>query len=58
MQRTPIVENVFRHTHGQFHLSYVTIAVTRADFTRTSVTGQSNLIPTKFLISARKEVFT
>ena len=39
------------------------IAVTRADFTRTSVivpsiTRQSNLIPTKFLLSAPKEVFT
>ena len=30
----------------------------RADFTRTSVTGQSNSILIKFLLSAPKEVFT
>ena len=43
--------------------SPIKIAVTRADFTRTSVTnpsvaGQSNSIPTNFLLSAPKEVFT
>ena len=26
MQRIPIVENVFCHTHKQFHLSHVTVA--------------------------------
>ena len=67
MQRIPIVENVFCHTHKQLRLSHVTVAdpvaVTRADFTRTSVTlpsdtGQSNYsIPTEFLLSAPKEVF-
>ena len=61
MQPIPIDEIVFCHTHKQFNLSHVTIqiAVTRADFTRTSVTvpsvtGQSNSIPTNFLLSAPK----
>ena len=63
MQRTPIDEIVFCHTHKHFHLSHVTvavqIAVTRADFIRTSVTvprvmRQCNSIPTKFLLSGRK----
>ena len=54
MQRITIDEIVFCHTHKQFHLSHVTVAVTRADFTRMSVTdpsfmGQSNSIPTKIL---------
>ena len=44
-------------------MSPTQIAVTQADFTRTSVTdpsvtGQSNLIPTKFLLSVPKEVNT
>ena len=40
-----------------FYVSaYISRAVTRADFTRTSVTGQSNSIPIKFLHSAPKEV--
>ena len=55
-----MVENVFCHTHKQFHPSHVTvpiqITVSRADFTRTSVTLQSNSIPTKYLLSAPKEV--
>ena len=43
--------------------SPIQIAVGRADFTQTSVTdpivtGQSNSIPTKLLLSAPKEVFT
>ena len=51
----------------QFYLSHVTVtdpdAVTRADFTRTSVTvpsvtRQSNSILTKFLLGAPKEIFT
>ena len=60
MQRIPIDEIVFCHTHKQFHLSHVMVAdpVTRDDFTRTSVTCQSNSNPTKCLISVPKEVFT
>ena len=67
MQRIPIDEIVFCHTHKLFYLSHVTvaiqIAVTRANFTRTSVTDQSitrqsNLVPTKFLLNASEEVFT
>ena len=67
MQRIPIDKIVFCHTHKQFHLSHVMasiqIAVTRADFTRTSVTDpsvtrQCNSMSTKFLLSMPKEVFT
>ena len=59
MQRVPIDEIAFCHTHKQFHISHVTVA----DFTRTtvtdpSVTRQSNSIPTNFFLSAPKEVFT
>ena len=38
--------------------SSIQIAVTPADFTRTSVAGQSNSVPTKCLPSAPKGVFT
>ena len=55
MQPTQITENVSCHTHEQFQIQ---IAVTRADFTRTSVTPQSNTTPTIFLLSAPEEVFT
>ena len=59
MQRIQIVEIVFCHTHKQFHLSDVTVAdPDSSDFTRTGVTGQSNSIPTKFLLNAPKEVLT
>ena len=67
MQRIPIVENVFVILINNFiYLMYllpIQIAVTRADFTRTSVTDpsvtrHSNSIPTKFLLSAFKELFT
>ena len=55
MQCIPIDEIIFCHTHKQ-------IAVTRADFTRTSVTvpsvtRQSNSRATEFVLSAPKEVF-
>ena len=63
-----IVENVFCHNNFieccyLMQLSLIQIAVTRADFTRTSVTDpsvttQCNSISTKFLLSAPKEVFT
>ena len=64
MQRIPIIEIVFCHTHKQFHLSHVTLAdpdsSNSCDFTRTSVTepsvsSQSNSKPTKVLLSARKK---
>ena len=67
MQRIPIVENVFCHTHKQFHLSHVTAADSDSSDSsrlypneryRPEHTGQSNSIPTKFLLSALKEVFT
>ena len=69
MQRLPIAENIFCHTHKQFHRMLLSqwlviqMAVTRADFARTSVTDpsvtrESNSIPTQFLPSAPKEVFT
>ena len=66
MQRIPIDEIVFCHTHKQLHLSHVTVvdsdSMTRADFTRTSVTDpsvtrQSNSMPTTYLLGALKEVF-
>ena len=38
--------------------SSIQIAVTRADIARTSVKHQPNSIPTKFLLTAPKEVFT
>ena len=61
MQRIPIDEIVFCHTHKQFHLSHVTVAdPDRSDSSRlySNVTGQSNSIPTKVLLRAPKEVFT
>ena len=59
MQRIPVVENVFCHTHKQFHLSHVTVAdPDSSDSSRTSVAGQSNSILTKFLLCGPKEVFS
>ena len=65
MQRIAIDEIVFCHTHKQFHLSHVTVAdpdssdsSPRTNVTDPSVTRQSNSIPTKYLLSAPKEVFT
>ena len=67
MQRIPIVDNVFCHTHKHFHPSHVTVAdpdssdssrLTRTSVRDPSVTGQSNSISTTFLLSASKEVFT
>ena len=68
MQRIPIVENVFCHTHKQFHrilLSHVTVADPDSSDssrlypnTEPRVTSKSNSIPTKVLLSTHKEVFT
>ena len=58
-----MVENVFCHTHKQFHrmlLSHVTVTdPDSSDSSRTSVTAPivtrlSNSVPTKFLLSAPK----
>ena len=63
MQRITIDEIVFCHIHKQFHLSHVMvvdqIAVTRADFTRTSAILCVNLIqyPLNFF-SARLKKFS
>ena len=63
MQRIPFAEIVFCNTHKQ-HLSHVTVVdpdssdFTRTSFTDLSVTRQSNSIPTTFLLSTPKEVFT
>ena len=67
MQRIPINEIVFCHTHKQFHPSHVTVAdPDSSDSSRlypnerysSGVTRQSNSILIKFLLSAPKEVFT
>ena len=70
MQRIPIVENIFCHTLKQFNrivLSHVTVTdpdssdssrlyPNERQATDPSVTCQSNSIPTKFLLSASKEI--
>ena len=64
MQRIPVVENVFCHTHKEFHrmlLSHLTVAdpdSSESSRLYPSVTRHSNSIATKFLLSAPKEVFT
>ena len=52
MQRIPIVENVFCHTHK--HLA----DPDSSDSSRLYPNEQSNSMPTNFLLSATKEVFT
>ena len=67
MQLITIVENFFIiHINNFIYLMYrllIQIAVTRANFTRTSVTDpsvtrHSNSMPTKVLLGAPKEVIT
>ena len=59
MQRIPIVENVFCHTHKQFHLSHVTVAdPDSSDSSRLYPNEHHyNSILAKFLLSVPKEVF-
>ena len=67
MQRMTIDEIVFCHTHKNFHPSHVTFVdpdssdsnrLYPKSVTDPSVVRQSNSIPTKFMLSTPKEVFT